>query len=466
MSQDRGASPVGVATNERSLTADPTSSVSLAARLGAARWSDDTFLDALRLVGDDAADRCAVALAGLPDSAARARAMFAAMPRNDSRVPADAPAPLRDFFAANFPWCDRCRQPVLAPWVDRERLIRGQTVFMERMVPAVLVLLCKSLPEGYATPGATKILNISGELLTHTYHRLMGTLQLLFNVSSPQSFERAGPALVNAHQMRLLHAGVRAKVAPVVLQQRGGFQAYVDRFGVPINQEDMLATIMAFSLLVVRGWRMLQVPLTDAEADDYYYVWRVFAHEMGIRPAVADDTDNPHLPANLAEAATFYEAYRRRQYAGATKWEGSWLERSTTENPDGVALTQRHLAMLGSILPERESRFFDLAHVAHIYVEMLIGEEGCARVGVPRLAGHAVLRLLVEHLPRWWALVWRRVNGGIHTQISNWFLRSLIGASYERGVVFTVPATLEDLKALVDRGASHRGSMISAAPAS
>ncbi|HEY4219431.1 MAG TPA: oxygenase MpaB family protein [Gemmatimonadaceae bacterium] len=436
-------------------------SSAMASKLGASRWSNDAFLDGLRQFGDGAADRCAIELSKTDNSAAVARAMFAGMTQNDQRLPADAPAPLRAFFDETYAWCHRCRQPALPAWVDRDRVIRGQTVFMERLIPSVLVLLCKSLPEGYAAAGATKILNISGELLAHTYHRLMGTLQLLVNVSSPQSFERSGVALLNAQQMRLLHAGVRSNVAPKVLDRRageGGYQAYLARYGMPINQEDLLATIMAFSLLVVRGLRMLHVPLTDAEAEDFYYVWRVFAHLMGIHPP-DDSADESHLPETLAEASDFYAAYCRRHYAGETKWAEGWRERSLMENPDGCALAERHLNMLATVLPDGGSRFFDLADVTHIYVEMLIGEEACARVGIPRLEGHPILRFSLMHLPRWWSLVWNRVNGGIHVKVSDWFLRTLLQASYKRGVVFTVPSTLEDLKALVEDGASSRGSM-------
>jgi hypothetical protein len=436
-------------------------STAMAARLGKSRWSDDVFLDGLRQFGDGAADQCAMELSKVDNCAAVVRRVFTPMTRNDQRLPDDAPEALKQFFADTYAWCNHCRQPALPDWVDRDRIIRGQLVFNERMVPSVLALLCKSLPEGYAAAGATKILNISGELLQHTYHRLMGTLQLLINVSSPQSFERGGIALLNAQQMRLLHAGVRSNVAPKVLNQRGGagaYDAYRAKYGMPINQEDLLATIMAFSLLVVRGLRMMHVPLTEKEAEDFYYVWRVFAHLMGIHPP-GDPKDESHLPESLAEASEFYAAYSRRHYAGETKWRGDWLAKSMVENPDGCKLAERHLAMLGSVLPREKFWFLDLPTVMHLYVEMLIGEASCARVGIARLEGHGWLRRFLKHLPRWWALAWNRVDGGIHTRISEWFLRSLLNESYRRGVVFTVPATLEDLKALVHDGATERGSL-------
>ena len=150
---------------------------------------------------------------------------------------------------------------------------------------------------------------------------------------------------------------------------------------------------------------------------------------------------------------------RSRHYAGETQWKGAWLEKSQLENPDGCKLAERHLAMLATVLPDKESRFFDLATVTHLYVEMLIGEAACARVGIPRLPGHEILRWVLRYLPSVWSKLWSRVNGGIHAQISNWFLRTLLQASYKRGVVFTVPSTLEDLRALVHDGATPRGSV-------
>jgi hypothetical protein len=461
MTQPASTLPTTPLTPNTATTVAGRKSTTMAAQLGKSRWSDDAFLDGLRQFGDEAADRCAMELSKVDNCAAVVRRVFTPMTQNDQRLAEDAPDALKQFFADTYAWCNHCRQPQLPEWVDRDRVIRGQIVFNERMVPSVLALLCKSLPEGYAAAGATKILNISGELLAHTYHRLMGTLQLLVNVSSPQSFERSGVALLNAQQMRLLHAGVRSNVAPKILDQRdknGGYAAYRTKYGVPINQEDLLATIMAFSLLVVRGLRQLHIPLTDAEAEDFYYVWRVFAHLMGIHPP-GDPKNESHLPESLAEASEFYAAYSRRHYAGETKWRGNWFEKSWEENPDGCKLAERHLAMLGTVLPQEKWWFLHLPTVMHLYVEVLIGEAACARVGIRRLDGHGILRWFLTHLPRWWAKAWNRVDGGIHTRISTWFLRTLLHESYKRGVVFTVPSTLDDLRALVHDGATPRGSL-------
>ena len=58
--------------------------------------------------------------------------------------------------------------------IDGERLKRGQRVFMTHALPAALVLLVKSLPEGYAAPSLSKVLSVSGNLSQRPYRRLLG----------------------------------------------------------------------------------------------------------------------------------------------------------------------------------------------------------------------------------------------------------------------------------------------------
>jgi hypothetical protein len=180
----------------------------------APRWTDPAWLDTLRVLGDPMGDDCARRLKAEGVTPAQIRRTIEQMKSNDRRLPADAPKPMRDFFDQTYHFCGNCGAPELPAWVDRDRIIRGQQAFMERSLPAVLVMLCKSLPEGYAAPSMAKILNMSGDLKAIPFHRLMGTLQLLLNVSAPNSFERMGLGAISGQEMRLLHAGSRTNVAP------------------------------------------------------------------------------------------------------------------------------------------------------------------------------------------------------------------------------------------------------------
>lgn len=434
------------------------------------RWTDRAWLDTLRQHGDPIGDACAAAMKEEAAHRARAglhpanptRTLLAQLRTNERRLSPDAPAALREFFDATYRFCDRCGGPELPAWVDRERIIRGQKAFMERSVPAILVLLCKSLPEGFAAPSMAKVLNMSGDLKARPYHRLMGTLQLLLDVIEPYSFERLGNAAIAGQEMRLLHAGVRTNVATASLPAH---DAFVARYGVPINQEDMIGTIIGFSLLVVEGLETLGLTLTPQVAEDYYYVWRVFAHLMGVRvPGLPDGED--HMPPTLADARAFYAVYQRH-YVGPTTYDGDWRAAALAANPDGVALMDAHVRMLGRFIAGREAGdrarsddetdapgLIDGAienagiHAASKYVHLLCGDAACARIGVEPPGGWHLLGSLLAHLPRWWEQLWDRADPGVHVAASEWLFGKLVHDTFRQGVSYPVPVSLDDLHAL------------------
>jgi hypothetical protein len=386
----------------------------------ATRWSDDAFLDSLRSLTDEVANECVrrlVAEGGL----AHAHELFRALASNDSPVPDAAPAALREFLGT---------APGLPPATDLDRLRRGSEVWMSESLPAALVLLTKALPEGYAAPSFGVILNMSGDLERHPYRRLLGVLQMVVNVCERDAFSPRGRAVVTAHKMRLLHAAMRVHIVPKCLPRYDAA-----RLGPPINMEDMLATLMGFSWVVLAGLRELGTPLRREQEEDLYYVWRTFARMVGIHPPGQPESDEL-VPASVPEAEEFYAAFCRRHYVGPEA------------NPDGVALARANLEMLQGLLPARW-RAVGLGIVPRIYMQDLIGREGCARVGIEPVAGHALLRAVLLGLVR----VNQRLIGGVPERVDATFGRLLfgrmIGDTWKvREVTWTIPDTIEDVRRL------------------
>ena len=235
------------------------------------KWSDNEFLDSLRKQADIASDHC---FEQLRDELEENDFwdLFKELNRNDVIISETVPRPLSEFFHTTMqvPLVDK--QPI-----DHERVRRGQRVFMTHALPAALVLLAKSLPEGYAAPSLSQVLSMTNNLTLQPYRRLLGVLQLVINVSAVGGFSPTGKAIITVPKVRLLHSGVR-KVA------REHLENYESQFGVPINIEDMLGTVMGFSYLVIVGLHQLKVELSEVEAEDYFYLWRIFAQMMGIHP--------------------------------------------------------------------------------------------------------------------------------------------------------------------------------------
>ena len=261
--------------------------------------------------------------------------------------------------------------------VDMDRIRRGEDVFRRHAFAGALVLLAKSLPEGYQAPNLSIILNISGELRTHTYKRLLATLQTVVNVSTSGGFQRGGRAVITAQKLRLLHAGIRHLT-------RRYRPKYESVYGVPVCQEDMLGTIIGFSLLVIEGWRTLGAGLSREEEEDYLYLWLTFARMMGVHPAGEHDS-LAYIPENLDDASIFYKHIRRRHYV------------QSAHNPDGVALAKANLAMLRGQIPLL-LRFLGFGILPRLCMQELMGKEACSRLRIMRVPGHPILKWILGHI--------------------------------------------------------------------
>ena len=382
------------------------------------KWSDDQFLNSLRALGDHDADACAAELAGQGNLAA----VFRHADTNQAGIPAGLPAPLESYFrtTANLP-----------AGVDLARITRGENVFEAHAFPTALVLLARSLPEGYAAPNLARILALSGDLKHHPYRRLLGVLQMYVNVTTVRGFQDGGNAVITAQKLRLLHAGVRH-----IARTKPSMADFESKYGVPVNLEDMLATIMGFSYLVIDGLPRIDVRLEPEEVEDMYYLWSVFARVMGIHPPGRPDSDE-FVPRNMTEAGEFYRSYARRHYVDAAA------------NPEGVQLARENLQMLEDMLP-RPLHFLGLGIVPRLYMQDLIGMDGCARVGIQPILGQELLNWLMVDVG---GFVLRAFDRGEnltnpHDLWSRTFFQDLINKQYGGEVTFLLPKTLGDMRKL------------------
>ena len=261
------------------------------------RWTE-AFLKDLRTQGDSLADTHVHKM--IQDKEiSHIGELFQTLNSND-----DTPA--QDHFPAVTEFCNQTGQ--LPANVDYARLKRAEKIFMRTAFPAALVLLTKSLPEGYAAPNLSIILNISKNLEREPYRRLLQVLQMLLNVCAPDAFQKQGKAIITAQKIRLLHAGIR-----IIANKK--LPDYQSKFGTPVNHEDMLATLMAFSLLVIKGLEILNCALSKEEAEDYFYLWRVYALLMGIHPE-GEPENMTFIPDNVDDAEDFYDKYAQVHYTG------------------------------------------------------------------------------------------------------------------------------------------------------
>ena len=82
--------------------------------------------------------------------------------------------------------------------------------------------------------------------------------------------------------MRVLHAKVRQRL-------RGRKYWKREEWGVPINQEDMAATLLAFSYNVLVGIELIGgAPLPEQQQEDYLALWRYIGWLLGVDSTALD----------------------------------------------------------------------------------------------------------------------------------------------------------------------------------
>jgi hypothetical protein len=249
------------------------------------------------------------------------------------------------------------------------------------------------------------------------------------NVSTCHGFQNAGRAVITAQKLRLLHAGVRH----LTRKYRPDFD---ERFGVPVNLEDMLGTVLGFSLLVIRGWRTLGVGLTPDQEEDFLYLWLTFARLMGIHPP-GEPQSTAYVPANVPDAEAFYDRYEERHYVDGNV------------NPDGVSLAASNLDMLRRLIPF-PFRLLGFGALPPLIMHRLMGDEACRRLRIPFAHGRPlVIRLMLLIHRVLTILVPIRLPD--HEHLGMIFFQKLITLSYGGSITYSIPTDITDLRAMVEK---------------
>jgi hypothetical protein len=340
---------------------------------------------------DPLADAAVAALAGQP-AAEREAAIDAALN--------DAASPLSELGAL----VASARHVPL--WLDETRLLRAHEVFLRAGLLGGIALGLCSLVHGYAAPAGNKPLAFSGRLKERADRRLAETGKFVTAVTEPGGLTPGALGWRSVLRVRLMHAQVRR-----LLLDSGRWSQ--DEWSQPINQHDMLATILLFSCVFIDGIRKLGVHVTAQEADDYQHLFRYVGELIGVEPTL--------LPTTHIEGMRLAQLIRLTQ--GAPDEDSRELVRALIEGP---------LRAAGN--PEELKRAERQVAASRGLCRGLIGNELADALGLPRdrnrhlvtgirltLYGLETLRRnlprvndFVQHLgSRYWDATVRRGLGGV-----------------------------------------------------
>jgi len=241
-------------------------------------------------------------------------------------------------------------------------MAKGMAFFWKHETEIALLLGCYSLPYCYAAANGAQVLWLTERIKKDTYKRLEETGEFVFEIMQERDW-RNGRNLIKVLKIRLMHAVVRYFTSH--------HAQWNTAWGLPINQEDMAGTNLAFSYIVIRGLRKMNVKTSIEEEESYLHFWDIIGYLLGVNERL--------LPVDLREAYHLDRAIYRRQFKPSAAGKG---------------LTQALTKVLQNQVPAKQLQNFPIAQM-----RFLLGKEVADLLGVPEVPLEDIVVRTTTQLP-------------------------------------------------------------------
>lgn len=258
---------------------------------------------------------------------------------------ADVPENLRLLFLA---------AQQIPHWLD-ENLLEAGAAFCRRTGPFGLIVLRNySLMGGYESSAINKPLIYTGALKKGAAKRMAETLSFWVDVTGEGALKPYAIGFNTTLHVRIIHALARnyARKAPTWSDEL---------WGVPLNQGDMIATNLGFSLVFLDGLRKQGFNPSSQEVNGLFHFWKYIGYLLGI--------PLQYLPENEEQAIeSLYQ----------------WTMNQPAADEDSIALAQAlmHAPLLGTYPKLRWQKIL-LVKIYLGYNRYFLGNSACERMQLP-----------------------------------------------------------------------------------
>jgi hypothetical protein len=250
---------------------------------------------------------------------------------------------------------------------DTARLMHAQGLFATYGTEISGALLLAALPQSYAAQWASRVLVASSRLQEDFRRRILGTSQFLVvamrgarNADEVRKYWTPGEDPLGQSLMvpwkaclavRLYHQAIRVDLASRLESHEDdpGLAALLgQRNDIPINQEDLLATLLTFTVTVFEVLERYGISWTADDQEAYLFAWDLIGRHLGVGSESAItalfegfrekiDLDGWHgfRPPTIVETRRLLDQLRERQWSALdattpiiggeedSEWEGA-----------------------------------------------------------------------------------------------------------------------------------------------
>lgn len=292
----------------------------------------EKVLDRQRLKGDVPADR----LIANTFSQGKQAVLYGFLKLDSKQIEQQSNSPIKKFLIT---------QRVKPTWFNAGKLQNGQRLFKHYALEIMALLGAMSLPYCYAASPGNKALYLSDKMRSSPGKRLMDTASFVIEVLTPGSLDDKKKGPVHVNKVRLIHALSRHH-----LKTSPGWNM---DWGLPINQEDMAGTNLAFSYVILLGLQQSGFILSQKEKEDFLFTWRYIGYLLNINEIL--------LPHSFTEA---------RQLASTIK------KRSFKKTEEGIILTSELLSYYKTSITPLQ------AELVHSQIRFYLGKEVAEMIGL------------------------------------------------------------------------------------
>lgn len=238
-------------------------------------------------------------------------------------------------------------------FLDEELLLAGAQFCNRTGTSGLSTLRNYCLMGGYESSAINKPLIFTGALKKGAVKRLTDTVEFWVNVTEQNGLSIKSKGFYDAVTTRLIHSFSRK-----MIEKQPEWKS--EHWGRPLNQWDMLATNLGFSIAFIDGLTKLGIQPSDKERSGVLHVWKYIGYLMGIPVDLLPDTVEQAVKQLYLWSVT---------QKGADE-DSVALAHSLYEEPMTVTFSKS----------ERLKKFIRSTNLG--YNQLLLGAESCAKLGL------------------------------------------------------------------------------------
>ncbi len=190
-----------------------------------------------------------------------------------------------------------CQITTVPSWLNENLLEQGTSLCRRSGSLGLMVLRNYCLMGGYESSAINKPLVFTGALKKGAAKRLTETTEFWVRIIGEKAITSPQNGLKECLKIRLMHAYARVSIL-----EEGKWRE--ENWGAPLNQWDMLATNLGFSIIFLDGLRKLGMKPTEQEIRGLFHFWKYVGYLLGTPEEYFPETESEAIRAIYAWTIT------------------------------------------------------------------------------------------------------------------------------------------------------------------